>query len=93
MQAMHEHRLRTDTILEDQAKRDIRLDENYAPSVLDCSIKVKYKLDLSEKDLHETFHSFGEIDQIILSSKGKKNAVVVFESIIAAVTIFSFLMK
>lgn len=59
------------------------------PNELDCALKIKWKrkkYDFSEQDLERILDPIGKVDTVALSQKKKGSALVVFKTVVDAVS-------
>ena len=72
-------------------KKLIHVTELPEPTELDCALKFKWKrkkYDFSEQDLQQMLSPLASIDTVALSQKKKGSALVVFNTVVDAVSFF-----
>ncbi|KAI8911965.1 hypothetical protein DFJ77DRAFT_511987 [Powellomyces hirtus] len=87
-QAAEEQRRQMSTAHVQEAVREaMRHRVETAASVADCTVRAKWKtrnVTFTVADLQNAFGRYGKVDKVIMNSKGKGSAMVVFESIFDA---------
>ncbi|KND01070.1 uncharacterized protein SPPG_04161 [Spizellomyces punctatus DAOM BR117] len=86
--AAEEQRRQMFTAKVDAAKHEANLRKvREGASVMDCTLKVKWKkkyADFTKEDLEMVFGKYGKVESVIMSSKGKGTAMVIFDSLLDA---------
>ena len=88
MEALETHAQRTAELIA-KSVREQTVDEEITHSKTPPSdvyaLRVKWKHEVSQQDLESIFCAFGTLDRVLISSKGRKSALIMYSDVAVAV--------
>ena len=98
MEALETHAQRTAELIASSINKQ-KKSEEHIPSTQQqtdvYALRVKWKHEVSLQDLESIFGAFGTLDRVLISSKGKKSALIVYSDVAVAVcsSLFPFQIR